>query len=304
MSDTNEPDYIKRRKQREYDAHERDSANRDAQERNNHASAINALVEEVRSYRRDQKSSEPKKLSVDKTAAVAAVIAAILSFGSLIAFICLSIRADHTVKNVSERQLRQEHILQRAFINVTTLRIEEIDDKAGHPQYWKVTPVVENAGATATRGMIFFSGLMKDETAILPFVKRLDPDETEIQFASGIRHTAALGPHATIAEDTYIITPKERQDIDAQNLKIFIIGETRYWDIFDNVVPHETKFCFRLFGNIGNTGSQSLYGMQRETLTTVNGLSARTCFKNNCTDGDCGEYNAFVNSMRSHPRTD
>lgn len=192
-----------------------------------------------------------------------------------------------TLKRTDETTRQALINVQRAFVIADDLEIVPVIGAEGKPDYWKVSPMLENGGNTGTRDMHFFPGFMRDKRTVMPELKRLDPDQTEVEFSTRPTFPAALGPKAKIPQATYIISRDDVADMKTGKLAIYILGAALYRDVFDDTPMHITKFCFRLFGTIGNTGISSTYGLNAVKLREVDGLSARMCAHNNCTDSEC-----------------
>ena len=135
MSSTPEPDFLRRRKEREKKAAQREGTERDANKRQESAATLRSLIRDLIRYRRTQQAAEKQKEAKEnelippaRSAAHAGWAAAALAFLSLCAFIYLGIRADQTAKSgahaaasaakIAATQLHMAYIDQRPWLKI------------------------------------------------------------------------------------------------------------------------------------------------------------------------------------------
>jgi hypothetical protein len=78
----------------------------------------------------------------------------------------------------------------------------------GDTPYWKISPVMENTGASSTVGMRYYLGLM--EKTPLPYIKGgvSDPDGVDIEFSS-LPSMVTLGPKSRFTPTTLVVTKEQ-----------------------------------------------------------------------------------------------
>lgn len=303
MSSTQEPDYIRRRRERQHEAKDRESAEGDTRQRNDYIQALDILRKEIQSCRSEQRADERKKFRVDITTALAAALAAALSLGNLLAFVLLTLKTDstawHAVK-VSADQLQQMRDEQRAFITVDSATITLVKSPDGkRDTEWQVNPVLVNSGNSPTRGareisVIGFRNTPGHNTSKIPLFPSsvvypdvpTDPqDDWDLQNKDSpqIVSRLVMGPHA-------------KQEVEGGRLVIgydgiggfdsivdgkdhaWVYGMVRYKDVFPDAREHVTKFCYAI-GAV-------------HTPDGHNKAVTRLCRHWNCADDECKDDRA------------
>jgi hypothetical protein len=162
--------------------------------------------------------------------------------------------------------------------------------------YWKVSPMIENAGNTATKDLHYYLGRFDIVPVVGLVMNGIDPDKSDVEFSS-LPNAVALGPHSKMLGTTILITKDEAAQMRDQKLTVTILGQAAYRDIYDR--SHETIFCYRILGETGVSGDIGLYGTKASVPQVNAELSYRMCGRNNCTDKECGPKKNFGTAL--HP---
>jgi hypothetical protein len=127
MSETEEPDYLRRREESERKQQERETSERGSRERNKYFASLKALIRQIGSYQSRQERSDEKRLHIDQIAALASLLAVIVSGASLVAFWVLTSKADKTAAEalaISKNQLREMHDEARPWVGIGAPKVE------------------------------------------------------------------------------------------------------------------------------------------------------------------------------------
>jgi hypothetical protein len=183
--------------------------------------------------------------------------------------------------------------VQRAFVTVRDVKIENVLGPDGKTAFWSLTPIIQNSGNTPTKnlnfmimqtipiGGIFTFGPNKGDKPTFHATGEIcqepgDPDEhLSLMPKPGVGH-APLGPHVELPVSVIPglnIGINLLRAIAAKQELYYISGVFHYDDIFPGSPPHETKFCYQLIA-----------------VTPVNGgirPEYRLCQHWNCADDEC-----------------
>jgi hypothetical protein len=259
MSSTKEPDYFGRRQNRKKQQEERERAEREVQQRRDDRAALAALIKDIRRERRAQNESESKKLPIDYVAAVAASIAALVSAASLVAFISLSLKADHTAEEVSKAETSLATITaisQRPWINLekpdpATVSGVQFAAKGmkGWAISWKMNIVAINSGGSPSLRARFFAEvylpevLAKNDKTVADVAKTICHGTLRSQFSLFPKDSNSLpGSFGLTASDIAIIAA---DDTGTRWLDPVIVGCITY-DIPMSTDTGLTMFIYKL----------------------------------------------------------
>jgi hypothetical protein len=142
-------------------------------------------------------------------------------------------------------------------------------------EYWRITPVFENNGNTATKRMISgHSALLTDKELPPKFDfpdTRFPPDGQPFFLSRDL-----IGPHAQINGAPYILSIEEILAIRDGKKKFYIWGWSDYDDIFEGTERHRTEYCYQL---------AILYDPRNPNNTAALGMGLYGNFNN--VDGEC-----------------
>lgn len=264
MSEAEGPPYSRRRQDRERRAEDRERSDRDAKQREGDSATFNAILEEIRGYRAEQNESEPKKIRIERVAAVAAIIAAALSLGSLVAFIILTLKTDSTADKalrISIQQVLDSENTQRAFVIQPSFSGPEIFNFGDGKTMSRYTFEWENSGATAA--LHFRANVM---CVHVPF-EITDGRETILWQIKAAYEATYLGPKETADIGNCSIRDDLMKDLAVHRQYFYLAARADYLDIFGH--PHVMKDCSEII-------------FQPNSVTDF-----ATCPGFPCTDKDC-----------------
>ena len=144
------------------------------------------------------------------------------------AFIWIALTALRRPMEVAERNLE---IVQRAFVYVASL------DWGVAGQNVRVTPILENGGATPTRRL-------RISTSWRAWHGELPPDFV-YNYAQP-PDQVFLGARSRVHIGSVMIPMRDIQAAIEQRLQLYIWGRATYEDMFQGEVLHYVEFCFRL----------------------------------------------------------
>jgi hypothetical protein len=169
--------------------------------------------------------------------------------------------------------------VQRAFIVFDNFDEERFEgQKTGEPHSWRVSPLVENSGATPAVSTINYV-----------YMDNLSDEPNEDQFRGptanfatsyiGPKHVQGLSP--AFRTEPFIFgedlgDPIGNPRNPPPGVFLFIWGWVGYRDIFD--APHITEFCARFMG------------LQIRVDRKAWGWNLNSCVSHNCVDQYCPDY--------------
>jgi hypothetical protein len=204
-----------------------------------------------------------------------------------------------TQADIADRQNSITEATQRAFVGISRVDVVKPKNLYDSHAQWKITPVIENSGATPAidvslgfidpdievlatpTGMDFTEYQKMSEIIGAP----RDPDELidqPLPLGNGPTFWARLLSHGTIGPKSPLITSglgieinySRLGDPDARTGR-FLYGSIRYFDTFDPVKRHITKFCF------------SMTSLEASPRTDEGPEPPFLCTHWNCTDDYC-----------------
>lgn len=127
--------------------------------------------------------------------------------------------------------------------------------------FWRITPVFENSGKTATKRMLSGHSAELRQTP-LP----ADFDYPDIAFPAGQKFFLSrdiIGPNSQLNGAPYILSIADVQAIARQEKRFYVWGWSDYSDTFEGTPRHRTEYCFQLVvlldpTNPKNTGALAM----------------------------------------------
>lgn len=140
---------------------------------------------------------------------------------------------------------RQHIVSNRAFVCLKQFFTISTSAMGDGVEFWRITPVFENSGNTATKRMMsVHSAELRSSNLPKDFDYRdvAFPDPTKPAFIS----RDIIGPRAQLRGAPYILPLAEVQAI-ARGEKVFVIwGWIDYDDVFEGTKRHRFEYCYKL----------------------------------------------------------
>jgi hypothetical protein len=175
--------------------------------------------------------------------------------------------------------------VQRAFITFpaegTMLYFTDPKDRS-KVVYWEISFPIENSGTTPTRSM-------RDHVSMYVSKGPVPDDFVLKDMAAGRDTPVVLGPKGRISSPTLRVMAHEL--MAKRPAYIYLYGWATHHDIFAGTRLHLTKFCYQSQFT-GNPVAPTTEGISRHgSLCSIGKWQ-------NCTDGDCPDYEKFVEAER------
>lgn len=277
MSSTNEPDYVRRRKDRDQKEQTANSASGDRKKWGDIVVSLRAALKEIIRSRAAQESANAKKNAEENKLAAptwlgakAAIVAVIVAAISVAAFIYVSLQTDSTAQralDISAQQLRETEAAQRAFIFYVENKVTPITYDDGR-QAMLITPQWQNSGDTPSKNLMYeiYCG----------------QDSSKFDFTKKGSFRYMLGPkQISSGGSCTLIPPSQFARKSGKIGSFFIGGKARYFNVFDTKHPRITEFCLNL--PIVQAYSQTTGKL--ELRVGMDGIDY--CPTHNCADDEC-----------------
>jgi hypothetical protein len=171
---------------------------------------------------------------------------------------------------------------KRAFVFATGIRGLYEPDQSGNGLWnWRLSPIWQNSGDTATRGLRFYCDCLLSNSAMPPTfpLEYVDP---AVGFGSGMMgpkfsSPAGQAPHPHKGA----LTPQDILDVQGGKKFLYIWGSARYQDVPPFPADRLSRFCWRII----ITGNPMLFNpaIDPNSVHFTNAYETR----GNCADDEC-----------------